>query len=131
MKKILVVLMVLSVAAFACGGGGGTSETCAFDVNDFTNGANATAATSVWNCLTSGVSGSYTFAFYNDGAGYSSAVGAFTWEEVGCREVDVVAYNGTNQITDIEGSVASSIGTFTQHHPDGTTSTSSCTIESL
>lgn len=120
--------VISSLSLVACGGGG-TGDSCTFDISDFTNGANASVTQNVWNCASS--NSSYTFAFYGDGAGYSSALGAFTWDEVGCRAVDIVAANGTNQIRAIEGSIASGIGTFTQTTPGGTELTASCTLGNL
>ncbi len=120
----MAALVLIAIGWFGCGG---SDESCNFEIADFTNGANASTATSFWNCNSSNMA--YTFAFYDDGAGYSSALGAFTWEEAGCREVDINAVDGTSQIRDIDGSIASGIGTFKQIHPDGSESTASCVLE--
>jgi len=128
-RALLICAVVLTLGVSACGSSGG-SETCDFDISDFTNGASAADTTSIWNCQSS--SGQeYTFAFYDDGTGVSSALGAFTWSDAGCRAVDVVAANGTNQVRDIEGSIASGIGTFRQIGPSGTEVTASCTLQIL
>lgn len=129
-RSIALIACVIFLLGNSCGSSSG-SESCSLDINDFTNGANAAAAVSVWSCRSSGASSSYTFAFYDDGTGYGSTLGAFTWSETGCQQVDVAAYNGTNQIRDIEGSIASGIGTFRQIQPNGTESTASCTLQSL
>ena len=125
----MIAAFALLLGLSACGGGGG-SETCDFEIDSFTNGADVESATSMWNCQSS--SGSeYTFAFYDDGTGVSSALGAFTWSDAGCQSVDIAAYNGTNQIRDIEGSRISGIGTFRQIGPSGTEATASCTLQTL
>ncbi len=129
MKKVIMLATLLIVAGLSACGGGGSDEPCSFDISDFTNGANATVTTSVWNCTSS--ASSYTFAFYNDGTGYSSALGGFTWEEVGCQQVDITDADGIDQIRNLEGSIASGIGTFTQTRPDGSELTTSCTLGTL
>ena len=125
MKKKLSMICTLMILTAACGGG---SDSCSVVVEDFTNGANATVTENIWNCIST--NSSFTFAFYDDGTGLSSALGAFTWEEVGCQELDVEAVTGTNHVTNAAGSIASGILTFTQTL--GSTSIHvSCTLGTL
>ena len=81
MRSIRKVLLVAALTGiFTACGGGDAGGTCSFDIDSFTNGTDAVTVSSVWDCTSS--NSSYTFAFYADGTGYSSALGAFTWQEI-------------------------------------------------
>ena len=142
MKKLVIISILMATMA-ACGGGGdsatttsgnnsGSSTTSTFDSSKFTNGANATKATSEWDCNFSGATtNTATLAFYADGTGTSSAIGAFTWTDVGNNEVDLEGYEGLYKLENLAGSIASGIVTCREITPSGGTVTASCTLKNL
>ncbi|MFH0799806.1 MAG: hypothetical protein V2A66_06450 [Pseudomonadota bacterium] len=123
MKKFLVSMATLSIVGVSACGSIGGSDNCPFNVSSFTNGANAKVPNSVWSCTNSD-GRVYTIGFYDDKTGISSVIGVFTWSETGCQTVDVVASNGTTNITEATGSRASGIVTFIEN----STITTACTI---
>ena len=70
------------------------AETC--DLSGVTNGPNASGATTYWDC--GGTNGEFQFQAFDDGTGFSSAIGAFEFDLVnnGCgfgRRADGVYFN--------------------------------------
>jgi len=116
--SILVLLVLLNIGG--CGGGGSSDSTCDFDFNSFLNGPNAQQADSQWDCINSADEVS-SFQAFEDGAGFSSIIGPFTYERIGCRSASVDSAAGSSVVNNIDGSIESGILTFTQtFDADGT-----------
>lgn len=128
MKKVLVVLVLMMAGCVitSCGGGG-TSSACTFSFSDFTNGANASVATTEWNCQRSPTT-LRPMVFYDDGTFFSSVAGLGTWSEVGCAAMDMTASGRTSHITNVTGSIASGAATLEEETSDGEIITQSCTL---
>ena len=100
-----------------CGGGGGEGDACDFVLSVFFNGANADEATSQWNCEGSSpgeIVPDFVFQAFDDGTGFSSAVGPFTFQETGCRRASYQSGAGNATVSNIQGSIDSGILTFFQ-----------------
>jgi len=98
-----------------CGGGGG--DACDFVLSVFFNGANAEEATSLWDCEGSSpgeIVPDFTFQAFDDGTGFSSQLGPFTFQETGCRRASFQSRAGDGSEINIGGSIASGILTFDQ-----------------
>lgn len=110
MRKWIALLVFVGFLV-GCGGGGG-GGTCDFIIEDFLNGPNAQMQDSFWSCQGGG--GAFDFVAFEDGTGFSTGAGVFTWQETDCREIDFVSSAGSGIITDIQGSIQSGIITYTQ-----------------
>ena len=105
--------MFLAVGAIGgCGGGGGSDE-CDFDFNSFLNGPNAQFADSEWDCIDNFFE-LFAFQAFEDGAGFSTDLGPFTFQQIGCRRAAFQSGLGDGEIVNIEGSIASGVLTFDQ-----------------
>ncbi len=123
-RKSLFTVLALAVMAFsACGSDGGD---CDIDYTPFMNGADADHDDSAWVCASDDID-PFLFQIFEDGTGISSEIGAFTWEESGCGEFAVEgALDQT--ISNIDGSVASGIGSFDITFEDGDTASVGCEL---
>ena len=123
MKRVITAIVILMLVG--CGGSGG--GTCDFDLSSFTNGANASSTDSYWSCNSEGFT--WAFVFYDDGTGMDNTEGAFTWVESGCATVQIDNAFSSYTISDISGSIASGIATFTQRNNDtGNETNVSCVL---
>jgi len=78
----------------------------------FLNGPTAEQANSFWDCDSE--VGTFEFQAFEDGTGFSTGVGPFTFQETGCRQITFQSAFGEAMVINIEGSTASGIGTFEQ-----------------
>jgi len=90
-KIVAVVLLSLGlIGGCGGGGGGGDGDACDFVLSVFFNGANADEAISQWDCVGSSpgeIVSDFAFQAFDDGTGFSSGVGPFTFQETGCRRI--------------------------------------------
>jgi hypothetical protein len=80
-----------------------------------TNGHNAGAATSRWDCHVIGLEHTFSFAVFRDGTGTSSDIGTFSALQGGCTAATIGPFQGeTASITNVGGSTASGYLKFHQ-----------------
>jgi len=110
-KIVAVVLLSLGLIG-GCGGSGG-GEGCDFDFDAFLNGVNAQFADSQWDCIDS-FDQLFSFQAFEDGTGFSTGVGPFTYQQTGCRSLNFQSGAGNGTVSNIQGSIDSGILTFFQ-----------------
>jgi len=91
MKSILGLILISFMLVGGCGGGsdgdsGGEVEACNFVLSTFLNGPNAEQSDSLWDCINED-GRLFAFQAFEDGTGFSTGVGPFTFQETGCREI--------------------------------------------
>jgi len=85
--SILVLSVFLGLGSIGgCGGGGG--DGCDFNILSLANGPNALQADSLWDCENT-LDEMYEFSIFADGTGASTGIGVFTWEQTGCRSIEL------------------------------------------
>ena len=115
-KIVAVVLLSLGLIG-GCGGGGGGDDACDFVLSAFFNGANANQATSLWDCVGSSpgeIVDDIEFQAFEDGTGFSTGVGVFTFQQTGCRSLNFQSGAGNATVSNIQGSINSGFLTFFQ-----------------
>lgn len=131
MKK-MIVAMIATFGLAACGGG----DDCDFNISSILNGSTGDNINSRWECNAEGAFA--TFAIFADGTGGAVVnngafeLDAFTWEEVGCGEVDFQgfavgggAFSGT--VDNLSGSINQ--GTLTLRiTQEGVSTNVACTL---
>lgn len=142
MKNTLILLGIIMVfAGFGCGGGGSSSNDtigaapntdagCNFKFSDIYNGTNKAKINSHWRC--SGNDAIAYFAIFADGTGVSApdlqtTEEGFTWKQTGCRSMELTDSQGITETTNIQGSSASGIYTYSATN-SGQTITVACTL---
>lgn len=131
MIRYIIVLIVAFLAVGGCGGGGGNDEECDFDFDSFLNGPNATEATTAWDCEDQFAF--FAFQAFEDGTGFSTGVGAFTFQRAGCRRAVFQSGSGNGEIKNLEGSIDSGILTYEQvsDNPNLNTGPAACILVDL
>ena len=113
MKFIIAITVFILIGLVGCDGGGDSSnEQCNFDFNSILNGIDAQQATSQWSCQ-SDDGQIFILQAFLDGTGFSTALGAFTFQQTGCTSADFQIGEELGSIFDIVGSIQSGILTFT------------------
>jgi hypothetical protein len=88
-KMFFVGLLFIGLAFFNIGGcGGGGGDGCDFNILSLANGPNALQADSLWDCENT-LDEMYEFSIFTDGTGASTGIGVFTWEQTGCRSIEL------------------------------------------
>ncbi len=119
MRAVILIVLVAFMSIGGCGGGdGGGNGGCDFDFDSFLNGPNAQSANSEWDCIVEDIVGIIAFQAFEDGTGFSSEIGPFTYQQTGCRSARFQSGEGSGSVVLIEGSIASGILTFTQLSDD-------------
>ncbi|MGE0630925.1 MAG: hypothetical protein AB7O96_00840 [Pseudobdellovibrionaceae bacterium] len=129
MKKLIPLILL---TAISCGGNSNdlgidpnAAANCDFQISDFTNGDTSQNASSQWNCQSNGQS--FAFQIFDDGTGYSTAGGAFTWSQTGCTDIELESSVATEKVSNINGSIQSGIITF-KDSALGVTANVSCVL---
>jgi hypothetical protein len=120
-RSMLCVIpaLILVFAVVACG------EDCDMDSESFMNGSDRASAESLWSCNTGLMP--ITVQVYSNGTGDSSAMGPFTWNELGCRLFRVDGSAG--QVLRVEGDPATGIITVFVEMDNGDTFSMGCSLE--
>jgi len=114
MRILLTVLLFgLFAGSFVACDGGGEGEQCDFDFDAILNGANTELANSEWTCIDN-FEQVFTVRVFEDGTGFSSSVGFFTFQQTGCRSLDFQSAVGNATVSNLQGSIDSGIVTFFQ-----------------
>ena len=114
MRQVLVFILLTVLVVTGCGGG---DDNCDFEFSSFLNGQDERSQTSEWDCVTE-ENHIFSFAAFEDGTGFSTDVGVFTYQQTGCRRAAFQSEFGSGDIVDIQGSRASGVLTFTQISDD-------------
>ena len=116
MKRLILLLgsalLVISTLDMA----GGCSS-CGFSFLAIINGPSLSKGTSYWDCSDNVVELPDYIAFFIDGSGVSSSLGAFTWKETGCGIADLTTDLGEFMATDFQGSRDSGTMSFQIQEP--------------
>jgi len=108
--KTLSKFFVAGFLLIIMGCGGGTAALCEFFFSAITNGPSGDQANSFWACQDS--EGAYDLAFFDDGAGLATTLGAFTWQETGCGQAMAQTVEGEVAASNFSGSRESKVLTF-------------------
>jgi len=108
--KTLSKFFVTGFLLIMMGCGGGTTALCEFFFSAITNGPSGDQANSFWSCQDS--EGTYDLAFFDDGAGLATTLGAFTWQETGCGQAMAQTVEGEVTASNFSGSSESQVLTF-------------------
>jgi len=127
--KIVSVVLLSFFIIGSCGGSGG-GEGCDFDFDAFLNGANAQVADSQWDCVDN-FDELFSFQIFEDGTGFSTGVGVFTYQQTGCRSLNFQSAPGNATVSNIQGSIDSGFLTFfqTSSTPELNDISSACVLQ--